>query len=82
MAYYQFHDEDGQPFGSYEAWWHNGGNLFGGNDDYDEGYAPAKGWYWWACFPGCVPDGEASGPFNSELEARQDADKFLPEQGE
>jgi hypothetical protein len=31
------------------------------------------GWYWWACFPGCLPDGEASGPFRTEAGAIKDA---------
>lgn len=31
------------------------------------------GWYWWACFPGCLPDGEPMGPFDSEAEALEDA---------
>ena len=31
------------------------------------------GWYWWSCSPGCLPDGEASGPFESEMEAIEDA---------
>ncbi len=31
------------------------------------------GWYWWACFPGCLPDGEPSGPFDTEEEAIADA---------
>lgn len=31
------------------------------------------GWFWWPCFPGCLPDGEASGPFNSEAQAWEDA---------
>ena len=31
------------------------------------------GWYWWSCFPGCLPDGEAMGPFASEEEALADA---------
>ena len=31
-----------------------------------------KGWYWQACFPGCLPDGEPSGPFDSEREAIED----------
>lgn len=25
----------------------------------------AEGWYWWACFPGCLPDGEPEGPYVS-----------------
>lgn len=31
------------------------------------------GWYWWSCFPGCMPDSEAMGPFNTEAEALADA---------
>ena len=27
------------------------------------------GWYWWSCFPGCLPDGEPFGPFGTEAEA-------------
>jgi hypothetical protein len=31
------------------------------------------GWYWWACLPGCLPDGDATGPFKSAAEAYHDA---------
>lgn len=31
------------------------------------------GWYWWPCFPGCLPDGEPVGPFDTEAEATCDA---------
>lgn len=31
------------------------------------------GWYWWGCFPGCLPDGEPNGPFETEAEALDDA---------
>jgi hypothetical protein len=31
------------------------------------------GWYWWSCFPGCLPDGDPSGPFATEAEALADA---------
>ena len=33
-----------------------------------------EGWYWQACFPGCLPDGEPMGPFSTESEAMEDAD--------
>jgi hypothetical protein len=32
-----------------------------------------EGWYWWACFPGCLPDSDPVGPFATEDEALQDA---------
>jgi len=31
------------------------------------------GWYWWTCFPGCIPDGDPSGPYGTEAEALADA---------
>lgn len=31
------------------------------------------GWYWWTCFPGCMPDGDPNGPFATEAEALEDA---------
>lgn len=35
-----------------------------------EGYRIAEaGWYWWTCFPGCLPDCEPNGPYESEAEA-------------
>ena len=42
-----------------------------GADNPPEG--DTSGWYWWACFPGCLPDGEASGPFKTAAEAETDA---------
>lgn len=31
------------------------------------------GWYWWPCFPGCLPDSDPIGPFDTEEEALADA---------
>lgn len=31
-----------------------------------------SGWYWWPCFPGCLPDGDPSGPFATEQECIDD----------
>lgn len=31
------------------------------------------GFYWWTCCPGCLPDSDASGPFETEEEAIEDA---------
>ena len=31
------------------------------------------GWYWQACFPGCLPDGDPIGPFKTKAEALADA---------
>lgn len=48
-------------------------HVTGDDSEYmDDGTLPA-GWYWWACFPGCLPDGEPMGPFATEEEALADA---------
>lgn len=31
------------------------------------------GWYRWACYPGCLPDGEPSGPFDTAKQAWENA---------
>jgi hypothetical protein len=45
-------------------------NAQGERPERDEGPA---GWYWWSCFPGCLPDGDPCGPFETEAEALADA---------
>lgn len=35
-------------------------------EEYREGY------YWWACFPGCLPDSDPIGPFETREEALED----------
>ena len=35
-----------------------------------------SGWYWWSCFPGCMPDSDAMGPFETEQDATQDAQEY------
>lgn len=56
MAYHQFINEDGEPYGSFET------------------IETADGeWFWQACFPGCLPDGDPVGPFITEIDAIADA---------
>jgi len=33
----------------------------------------SEGWYWWSCFPGCLPDSEPEGPFDTEEDAIVDS---------
>lgn len=74
QGYHSFHAEETQePYGSFEIFWH---------DAQSPGYlstAQDTGWYWWACFPGCMPDGEANGPFAYSRQALEDADEWHPE---
>ncbi len=57
MSYHAFTDETGREWGSFE--------VFEAVD--------APGFYWWPCFPGCLPDSDAVGPFETEAEALADA---------
>lgn len=42
-------------------------------DDDVAHWETVSGWYWWPCFPGCLPDGDPVGPFATEAEALADA---------
>jgi hypothetical protein len=75
-GYHQFHAEETQePYGSFEIFWADLGDL-GLTEEGDE---VRPGWYWQACFPGCLPDGEPCGPFATSRQALQDADEWNPE---
>ena len=39
---------------------------------HSDDFAMMEGWYWWSCQPGCIPDSEPNGPFETEQEARND----------
>lgn len=68
-GFHQFHTEEQQlPYGSFEVFWNEG------NGEY-----VWQGWYWWSCFPGCLPDGEPSGPFAYSQQAHEDADEWSVE---
>jgi hypothetical protein len=74
MAYRAFKDDEGNESGSFETFYMTAeeiGNSWDSSRIGDE--PPQSGWYWWACFPGCLPDGEPSGPFATEQEAIDDA---------
>lgn len=39
----------------------------------EDGAEPLEeGWYYWYCLPGCLPDSDPYGPFETEEEAEQD----------
>jgi len=38
----------------------------------EEAAKELAGFYWWSCQPGCFPDGEANGPFETREEAKED----------
>jgi hypothetical protein len=76
--YHSFIDDDGCTYGSVEVFYLTARQIEEidpswdyENPEGDLGLTP--GWYWQACFPGCLPDGEMVGPFKSEEDALGDA---------
>ena len=41
--------------------------------DRDEAIHDLIGFYWWCCFPGCMPEGDPMGPFATQEDAIADA---------
>lgn len=39
-------------------------------------WAVPSGWYWWSCFPGCLPDSDPIGPFPNMFRAIRDARSY------
>ena len=75
-GYHRFVDEAGEEYGSFEVFWDDSDiPVHGGSPrNYDADGNPVEpGWYWWACMPGCLPDGEATGPFETSALAYHDA---------
>lgn len=89
MTYYQFTNEYGERFGSCEVcYWDRWDCQDAGLIEYRSGdwvsfdhftgaepTEPAdwEGWYWQACFPGCLPDGDPMGPYATETECMEAA---------
>mgnify|MGYP001809887079 CR=1 FL=1 len=62
MAYHRSQSPDSESYGSFET--------------FHQAAPPAEpGWYWWACFPGCIPDGDPVGPFANEVDAISDTNE-------
>jgi hypothetical protein len=73
MSYHEFISEDGTRCGSFEVFYLDAGTIAAESLTDEEGTPLEPGFYWWACFPGCLPDGEPSGPYQTEEEAIEDA---------
>ena len=71
MSFHQFTTETGESYGSFE--------VFKSSDFVEDELPELVGWYWQSCFPGCMPDGEPVGPFDSETAAIAHADPYRTE---
>lgn len=82
MSYHQFTNEQGEQFGSFETFYLNPAQaweMLGDSWELSEQaeHITLEGFYWQACFPGCLPDGEPIGPFKDEQQAIKDATEFV-----
>lgn len=75
MSYHQFRHPDGDAFGSFEVFQIKAEQTDAMTGELDGDGAWEPGFYWWPCFPGCLPDGDERGPFATESEAIEDAQK-------
>ena len=81
MGYGQFVNDVGEEYGSFEAFHVDESMCKRMNqkwyEDTKEPYSEeppyTPGWYWWACFSGCLPDGDPHGPFKTEEDAFKNA---------
>lgn len=56
--------------------------VYGSVDFMERHKAKHLGWYWWSCFPGCLPDSDPFGPFETEAEALEDARQGIEDEDE
>lgn len=80
MSYYRFTDHNGNTYGSFEVFritrqnrksWGDGSGFW--ENEIGERSLILCGFYWQACSPGCLPDGDPMGPFRSESAAIRNA---------
>ena len=74
MGYHRF-KSGGVLTGSFEVYFVSKELMWEMSKVEDEPTYTASGWYWRSCWPGCLPDSDPVGPFNSELAAINDAQK-------
>ena len=46
--------------------------MYGGRCHIEIFFTPNKEYYYWYCFPGCLPDSEPIGPFENERNLYQE----------
>jgi len=59
----------------YDVDWINGRaiEVFFADDELARAFGGLSGFYWWECYPGCLPDSDAFGPFTTSYRALKDA---------
>ena len=68
------HADDTETYGSFEIF--QGIDYCETGDPDDPDYLDPNGWYYWSCFPGCLPDSDPIGPFATSADAYHDAQGY------
>ena len=76
LGFHRFKMEDtGEEYGSFETYRRL--RLFGEKRSFfEDGTLMDDGWYWQAGFPGCTPDADPIGPFDTAKEAYANAQEI------
>lgn len=73
---YHYSDEsrasDAYALPNIETFYRTSSEIAGDDLRDDDGELLEEGWYAWVCFPGYMPDSDASGPYPSEKAALDD----------
>jgi hypothetical protein len=75
--YYSEPERENDPYSlpNVEVFYRDGsftpGDAF--SPEYNDGEALGAGWFYWFCLPGCLPDSDPMGPYDTEGEALQAA---------
>ena len=72
-GYSNYVAENGDSYGSFEIFYLDGATVKEMNAEiikYDAEASPWRaGWYYQSCFPGCLPDSDPFGPYNTSKQA-------------
>lgn len=63
-----------------EIFWHDQDDFRPGDGscwESDDGDMLPSGWYFWLCVPGCMPDSNPLGPYDSCEDAIKDVETFF-----
>ena len=71
MSFYEFEGEHYTGYGSLETF--HSARTGPDSGHWVSGETVEPGLYWWPCFPGCLPYGDAVGPFQTDRDAVIDA---------
>lgn len=75
-GYHRFMTDDGHEYGSFHVFYLGRPDIERAGSDAEahaDNPPDRAGWYWQSGFPGCLPDGDATGPFTSSLAAFRNA---------